>query len=125
MAGSSNNIILSGNTTEPIEGGKLDTVIREIKDKSRSGEIFFSGTSSGIFLIGGKLDTVMRLSCGCEVYLWRVLVVTALQLRSSQPVVCPVHMKEHDYSNNTAFHQWGEGFLSEMAIMYPNVFSHI
>ena len=56
-------------------------------------------TSSDIY---GVIDlhAMVNLSCGCQQLLYVVMLVIGLQVKHSQPIVCPIHNVKHDFSDH-------------------------
>ena len=50
-----------------------------------------------------KTDQEVQLKCSCKVEMWKLLLVTAGQIRHGVPVVCPEHKQDHEFSTCTVF----------------------
>ena len=79
------------------------------------------------YIARAKADKIVELNCGCNIELWKVLTVTALQLKDKLPVQCPFHETEHDFSKCPLFHDWARQFFDYMDStegrkIYPDFF---
>ena len=61
-----------------------------------------------------ETEQIVSLKCSCHIEIWKLLVVTAGQVKSGVPVVCPEHNVPHDFSSCEMF--------KDMAIAFANQF---
>ena len=47
-----------------------------------------------------KLSTIMKLKCGCNISLHKLMAVMGKQVKDGEEVLCPFHQKKHDFSDN-------------------------
>ena len=53
----------------------------------------------------------MHLKCGCTIQLYTLMLVTGLQVKHDDPVICPLHKVEHDFSSNNLFKYYSLNYL--------------
>ena len=48
-------------------------------------------------------ENILALSCGCILQKWKVQLLVAAQVIGHLPVICPIHMKEYQFSSDINF----------------------
>ena len=68
----------------------------------------------------------MKLSCGCEVTLSKLMLMIGLQVEKGEEVLCPLHSKKHDFSDNNTMKEYARSYLehcllekSDFVTFYP------
>ena len=51
------------------------------------------------------LGSQIELSCGCKTMLGKILALGGLQHSTKNPIICPLHLCEHQFSHDVGFIQ--------------------
>ena len=51
------------------------------------------------------LGSQLELSCGCKTMLGKILALAGLQHNTKNPIICPLHLCEHQFSHDAGFIQ--------------------
>ena len=53
----------------------------------------------------------MKLNCGCTMSFGKLMVITGQQIQRGDPVICPYHEVEHDFSNHAIMKNYAVSYL--------------
>ena len=65
------------------------------------------------YLLTANPNADIKLSCGCKIPFWKVLIVTASQIQAGKPTICPEHNVPHEFSNCDIFKDLANKFYDK------------
>lgn len=69
----------------------------------------FKFSDQTVLLVDMSLQ--MHLNCGCTLALGKLMVVIGQQIQRGEPVICPYHEVEHDFSNHVNMKSYSVAYL--------------
>ena len=70
-----------------------------------------------------NLNSIITLTCGCSVQMEKIFLLIGAQKTNNEPIVCPFHGVEHQFSKDSEWVTFAEGLYRHNQSSDPNPFT--